>query len=377
MDAREFEARFVDEARELVVRISWCWTKQSGPFPEEDGLCHARARFDQAIDVQTGELIGKGLFNWLEWLAPKRRIGFPYRYAFEAGHAYRLLVRPAREEGDGQSRSYYVEQLLEADVREPRLDPYLQFASGFAENELERWLLVEDDAFGWANVFGYRRAGVRYLALAEREDDEPKPCTGTLLWMEEARGSELKTRFGKLAVWRVRVRESKEGDERLMLVKAVRKVRDARFDALREAYLQPVVLESSLGTFVLDRHYDWYEGTVDYLGEPCNVLLNVEEGSEDASVALARLEELWADVAGVDRRVREYAARELLENAVDWCEEELTREEFMARMSSPSVSVDPDGAVEFAFDDGDMFAGHVIMVYLDPDGTFSDVNIAG
>ena len=71
------------------------------------------------------------------------------------------------------------------------------------------------------------------------------------------------------------------------------------------------------------------------------------------------------------------AARELLENAVDWCEEELTREEFMARMSSPSVSVDPDGAVEFAYDDGDMFAGHVIMVYLDPDGTFSDANIAG
>lgn len=379
MNADEFMQQFSGEAYELLVRISWCWTKESGPFPQldEGGLCHAKARFDRAVDLRTGELVGKGLFNWLEWLTPKHRLGHPYGYAFEQGHLYRVLVREAPADTEDEYRYYLVDQLIESGVHEPRLDPYLEFASTYNSEEVDRYLLIEDGASGWVNVFAYRRASVRYLAVASGTSDQPYTCTGRMMWMEKARGESLATKFDKLAVYQVRVREGRDDPSALMLVKVLRKLRDPRFDAIREEFLKPVELTSPLGTFVLDRHYDWFEGSIDYLDESCSVILQVEDGSTDASAAMSRLQELCADLPAVDRAAREYAAHELLENAVDWCEEELSSEQFMSRMTSPSLTVNTDGSVDFMFEDGGMFWGHVILVCMEPDGTFSCADIEG
>ena len=67
----------------------------------------------------------------------------------------------------------------------------------------------------------------------------------------------------------------------------------------------------------------------------------------------------------------------MLENAADWCEEDLTTDEFKQRMTISSMAIDACGSAEFAFDDGDMFAGHTIMVYLDPDNAPTEALIAG
>lgn len=175
----------------------------------------------------------------------------------------------------------------------------------------------------------------------------------------------------------MRVHEKRDDPTALMLAKVEKRVDDSRFDPIREKYLEPVRVECALGTFELDRRCDWYEGAIDYLGAPCSVLLVVEEGSTDVRVGLARLESLCADLKTLDRKVRQYAARELLENAVEWCEEELTSEQFAERMSNPSICIGSDGSVEFTFDDGGMFWGHVIVVSMDADGMFSGADIAG
>lgn len=377
MNADEFMQQFGGKPYELVVRISWCWNKKSGSFPQIGDLYHAKARFDQAVDLWTNELVGKGLYNWLEWLTPKHLLGHPYSFAFKEGHLYRLLVREQASQEGNMERSYYVEQLLESDVAEPRLDPLLQFANDYRREEVERYLLIENGAFGWANVFDYRRASVRYLAIASDASVEPRTCMGRLMWMEKASGSSLKTKFKKLCVYKARVREKIDDPTALMLVKVEKEVDDSRFDSIREEYLKPVKVESALGTFELDRRYDWYEGTIDYLGAPCSVLLTVEEGSTDVRVALARLESLCADFKTIDRKVREYAAEELLENAIDWCEEELSPEQFANRMSNPSICIGSDGSADFTFDDGGMFWGHVIVVSMDADGVFDGADIAG
>ncbi len=376
MSPEEFNQQYRSDTRELVVRIAWCWSKKSGPFSQVGNLYHAKARFDQALDVRTGEIVGKGCTNWLEWLTPKRRLGHPYGFAFQVGHLYRLLVREARSDADGAStRSYCVERMLAADVTEPRLDPYLQFAAAYHEREVERWLLMEGGPLGWANVLGYRRAAVRFVAMAEGETDEPVACDGLVRWME--REDTRRTRFDEMCVYRVRVREGREDPSSLMLVKVVRKLGDPRFDALREEYLRPVELESPLGTFVLNRRYDWFEGAIDYLGNPCDVLLHVAEGSTDGSRALRRLEAVCADLAALDRKARSYAADEMLEDACDWCEEDLTRDDFMARMCDVSLSVDEDCSVELCYRDGGMFAGHVIVVEMDADDEFVQADIMG
>ena len=71
-----------------------------------------------------------------------------------------------------------------------------------------------------------------------------------------------------------------------------------------------------------------------------------------------------------DKRVREYAADELLELANDWSQDmdedggavEVTREQFVERMELESIEIRADGSFEFWFADGDMFYGHSIHV---------------
>ena len=75
---------------------------------------------------------------------------------------------------------------------------------------------------------------------------------------------------------------------------------------------------------------------------------------------------LLAKAAEWDRRVREYAAGELLDLANDWAENaeagEVTKERFMERMEPESIEIRGDGSFEFWFSDGDMFYGHSIRV---------------
>ena len=376
MSEHEYLQRFGSQARELIVRISWCWTKKSGRFQKVGELYCARARFDQAIDVADNAIIGKGLDNWIEWLTPKKLVGHPYGHDFKKGHLYRVLVREATDDVD-RRRTYLLERVFEKDVVEPRLDPLVQFADGFLDPVLERYLLVEDGASGWANVFGYRRAGVRTLGYACAADDEPVAEIGRLAWMEKESGARLKTNFDKLGVYRAHVREGRQDRRQLMLVELVGKVADARFAHIAEEYLEPVVLRNRFGTFTLDRTYDWYAGEIDYLGEPCEAYLQVEDGTTDAAFQLSRLCELCGDLAAVDRRVRAYAADEMLEDACEWCEDDLDRATFMKAISPVSVSVSEDGSVEFAFDDADIFAGHTILVDMEPDGKLVEAYIAG
>ncbi|MDO5709053.1 MAG: DUF2262 domain-containing protein [Coriobacteriales bacterium] len=379
MSPDEFMQQYGDETCELIVRVGWCWAKGRGSFPQVGNLYHAKARFDRALDVRSNEVFGQGVFNWLEWLTPKHLLGHPYGFAFKEGHLYRVLVRPALANAAeaGKSSSYYVEKILESDVIESRLDPYLEFTSEFCPEEVERDILVENGVSGSANVHGYFRAVVRYLAIADGKDDEPRACVGRLWIMEEARGDVMKTQLSDLGAYRVVVRERKDNPTSLFLVRVVKKLKDERFEPFREEYLKPVVIENSLGTFTLDRRYDWYEGSIDYLGKTCTVMLTVEEGSTDATAALAKLEELCVDLSSVDHAARAYAADQMLENASDWCEEELTREQFIERMDYPSITIEHDGSVGFMFDDGGMFAGHVIVVDMAADGSFERADIEG
>lgn len=380
MTYEEFMRQFDSDPYELIVRISWCWTKKSGPFSETGGQFHAKARFDRAIDTRTDEVIGAGLYNWLEWLTPRHRIGHPYGLAFESGHLYRILVRESSANDTGMCRRYLVEHIVESEVEEPRLDPIWEFESQYHAEEIDRYLLIEDNAYGWANAFGYRRAQVRYLAVAHGESDRPIPCLNHLAWMEKGGEGGLRTTFSKLGVYRAVVRQGRKDPASLMLVRVIGRARGtdaSRFDAIRDEYTKPVIIERALGKFTLNRRYDWYEGTIDYLGQECDVLLSVDEGTTDTGRAIESLERLCGDLRSVDRQVREYASAELLTNACDWCDEELTPEQFMERMSNPSITIGTDGSIEFMFDDGDMFWGHAIVVWMGADGICRRADIEG
>jgi hypothetical protein len=119
------------------------------------------------------------------------------------------------------------------------------------------------------------------------------------------------------------------------------------------------------GTLTLDRRVDWYEATTTWSGAPVRLSLPAMD-DEQLEAALACAVELWNAQSSWSERVREFAADKLLglKNG-SWLgddDDEVTRDEFKRRMVLRSITVHPEGEVEFWHDDGDLFWGHSIHV---------------
>lgn len=96
------------------MRIRWSWERGCSDFSLIDN--HYKA----------------------EWLVPKKTFGFKYGYKFKRGNIYRILVREYIPRGNENFRKYYLEQVLEKDVNDPRLDPLYSFENKFEEEVTER-----------------------------------------------------------------------------------------------------------------------------------------------------------------------------------------------------------------------------------------------
>jgi hypothetical protein len=135
---------------------------------------------------------------------------------------------------------------------------------------------------------------------------------------------------------------------------------------------QPATIEVDFfGTLTLDRAVDWWEAEQAWQGASIRLTLSPGEGGDVETVARTA-EALWRNQADWDQCVRARAIEELLALKNDaWREAhepQVTAEQFAGRMKLESVSVEPDGAFEFWFDDGGLFLGHAIRV----SGTVAD-----
>ena len=162
-------------------------------------------------------------------------------------------------------------------------------------------------------------------------------------------------------------RVSQDG-QRLLLLDLPVPGFDPDLKAILEEQKKPVTFrEEGLGTFTLNRQVDWFETEINWLGTEISLTIDMEEAREEA---LQNAKTLLASAADWDKRVRECAADELLQNANDWNQEmekdgetpTITREQFMERMELESIEVMADGSFQFWFADGDMFYGHSIWV---------------
>ncbi len=152
---------------------------------------------------------------------------------------------------------------------------------------------------------------------------------------------------------------------------------------IAEELREPVTTEDQqFGTFTLDRRVNWYEAQT-FWGVN-SVCLSLSSDGDDGtfpqnSLAYARL--LWSNQERWDGKIRDYMVAELLELKNDsWLDEdesELSREEFLQRVSLESVTVGPNGRFEFWYADGDLFWGHSIMVSGSLDGGLDSADIHG
>ena len=176
-----------------------------------------------------------------------------------------------------------------------------------------------------------------------------------------------------------------------MLTEVVeREVQNPALLKLLEKYKEVVVIEDGdCGTFTLERHFNWFAGTVDWLGEDCHVTLECdEENGTTADRALAQFKNIYANLKEWDQKFRAFASEKLTELANDWQDEgyddedgealaAITEESFAGRIAISEFSIDAEGDYEVYYDDDDMFGDHVIIVSGSVDGGMEDAHIAG
>ena len=222
-----------------------------------------------------------------------------------------------------------------------------------------------------ANGFGGGRAGKEKLWRASigltawMEEDSPDIHRGEFVLStigDDQLLEILRRRTPRDFIVKFRGRVSEDG-KRLLLLDLPEPGFDPDLKAILEEQKKPVTIEEEgLGTFTLNRQVNWFEAGVDWLGTEISLVFDREE---DRAACAANARALLASAADWDRRVREYAAGELLDSANDWAEdgeEPITREQFMERMEPESVEIRADGSFEFWFADGEMFYGHSIHV---------------
>lgn len=119
------------------------------------------------------------------------------------------------------------------------------------------------------------------------------------------------------------------------------------------------------GRLTFNRSVSWWEARISWNHQPVTLYLSVEHSADrDSVLAVAR--SLWNDQAVWDERIREYAVQALLDLKNDsWLDDDeqpLSAQQFLARMTLESITVDPDSTFSFMHNDGELFWGHAIQV---------------
>lgn len=144
-----------------------------------------------------------------------------------------------------------------------------------------------------------------------------------------------------------------------------------------------VVRDEALGVLTFDRALSCYQAKRK-LGAARYELTIELDSAPDVARDAVRIQALREVVAAVEAGVPRYrmaAAEKLLENYNDaWRNEDeprLSRAQFAARLSLATIHVLASGGIEVFFEDGGLFAGHVIHLRLDSPDRVRTIDIAG
>lgn len=174
----------------------------------------------------------------------------------------------------------------------------------------------------------------------------------------------LRERTPRNFIISVTVRPSEEAG-RFLITDLPKPGFDPELKALLEEQKKPVTLEvEGLGTFSLNRELGWYDTSADWMGE--EISLNLEQNEETLLAAQETAKVLMSNQTDWDRRIRSYAAEQLLERVNALLEEEdaepYTADSLAEQLRLDSILTGPEGTFEFWFSDEDLFLAHPVHV---------------
>lgn len=123
---------------------------------------------------------------------------------------------------------------------------------------------------------------------------------------------------------------------------------------------------------------DFYEGSVVWDNSEIDVMLvRNYETKELPNACIVKLKELIVNAGEVTAKAKAFIADDLLENANDWQEDdpEITREEFMDRITISSVVIYEDCGYGVGFKDDGIFLGHYLEAVFTGNGEGVDVRM--
>ncbi|MCM3537751.1 DUF2262 domain-containing protein [Priestia endophytica] len=178
----------------------------------------------------------------------------------------------------------------------------------------------------------------------------------------------------------------RRGENSMMLVDLLDPAyKDNELERILDEAKKPVYYHDELlGEFTLEKGVKLFKKCTSWNSEECYLCFDLDEDLHIMKSALETAHILFNKQDEWNRKIRTYAAEELVELANDWLQEddeaevdEITKEMFINSIKVTSISVDPDGDFTIYFSDGDMFGGHCIIVDGNVSGVFSGAEIAG
>lgn len=133
-----------------------------------------------------------------------------------------------------------------------------------------------------------------------------------------------------------------------------------------------------LGRVTWDDNFDNWEARLELsAGSVVELSLKPGERSDEATLAAGREVVVW--VRKHEPAARRYAAGQMLDTHNDnWNDgKPITARTFTSRITLESVAVHPDGGLTLYYKDGELFAGHCIVVSVSRAREFEDATIAG
>ncbi|MGY4761627.1 DUF2262 domain-containing protein [Paenibacillus caseinilyticus] len=224
---------------------------------------------------------------------------------------------------------------------------------------------------------------INLIAWKRIGEDEPLIRDRTRLeWLvSNSELSKAKDVLQANSLVRLRVRI---GEKSLMFIEVLDpSYQDKELNVVLEESFKPVFYhDEMLGQFELDKSIDLFEKEVQFDGERVELHFEWQSDENPMKLALQTAYSLFGDQEGWNKRLKAYAADELLDLANDWLEQEdepqyekITEEIFINSIKIWTISVYPEGRFTVYYSDGDLFWGHSICVNGNISGEFESAHI--
>ncbi|WP_257913131.1 DUF2262 domain-containing protein [Campylobacter lari] len=189
--------------------------------------------------------------------------------------------------------------------------------------------------------------------------------------------------FKNKTIARLKVRKHKDFDsalyKRFLLVELIENnYKDEDLKPILDEYIKPVYYKDEvLGIFELDKGLNTFINNINWVDKK---KVEVTFNNDNIENSIQILRKIFEDKKELDKKIKEYIASQLLEEANNYNEDadkdEIDEKQFAKFLTFESIAIRSKG-IDFYVDDGDVFWGHVIIVESDFDFNFKDAYIVG